>query len=138
MKNFTIMMFTVATTSMSDDTSYMDEDLPTFDRNTLENIMMCSANDAEDMRKLNQLCQKLFGEIEKRALACQKFLVTEQKIIDDEHHMYPEHAELLPWVVTNLPVDLPSMFIPDGIKHVYTTYYDYLKSLVDYLKNTEV
>ena len=82
MKNFTIMMFTVATTSMSDDTAYMDEDLPTFDRNTLENIMMCSANDAEDMRKLKQLCQKLFGEIEKRALACQKFLVTEQKIID--------------------------------------------------------
>ena len=45
MKNFTIMMFAVATTSMSDDTSYMDEDLPNFDRNTLENIMMCSAND---------------------------------------------------------------------------------------------
>ena len=52
--------------------------------------------------------------------------------------MYPEHAELLPWIVSNLPVDLPSMFIPDGVKQVYTYYYDYLKTLVDYLNNAEV
>ena len=59
MKHFTIMMFTVATTSMSDDTAYSDESLPNFDRNTIENILMCSANDEDDMRKLDQLYKKM-------------------------------------------------------------------------------
>ena len=58
-KHFTIMMFTVATTSMSDDTAYSDESLPNFDRNTIENILMCSANDEDDMRKLDQLYKKM-------------------------------------------------------------------------------
>ena len=39
------MIFTVATTSMSDDTAYYDESLPNFDRNTLENILLCKAAD---------------------------------------------------------------------------------------------
>lgn len=40
-KYFALMALTVAYSSMSDDTAYYDEALPNFDRNTLENIMMC-------------------------------------------------------------------------------------------------
>ena len=98
-KFFTILALTVATTSMSDDTAYYDESLPNFDRNTLENILMCKASDLDDMRKLDQLCSKLLSEADWRAEACRKFLIIEQKLIDDEHRMYPEHQLLLIWVL---------------------------------------
>ena len=58
------------------------------------------------MRKLDQLSKKLLSELKWRAQACMTFLMTEQKIIDDEHRMYPEHMQLLPWLIQNLPVDL--------------------------------
>ena len=58
------------------------------------------------MRKLNQLSKKLLSEATWRAQQCQKYLLTEQKLIDDEHHMYPEYRELLPWIILNLPVDI--------------------------------
>ena len=74
------MLFTVATTSMSDDTSYYDESLPNFDRNTLENILLCKADDQADMRKLTQLTKKMISEVHYRAEACRKFLITEQKL----------------------------------------------------------
>ncbi len=94
----TILLFTAATTAMSDYTCDKDASLPTFDRNTLENIMMCKASDKDDMRKLNTLFKKLTSEVRYRAQACMTYLMTEQKLLDDEHHMYPEHFSLLPWL----------------------------------------
>ena len=58
------------------------------------------------MRKLDQLCKTLIGELKWRSEACTKYLETEQKILNDDHHMYPEHFELLPWVMSQLPIDL--------------------------------
>lgn len=55
-KFFTILALTVATTSMSDYTCDRDETLPNFDRNTLENILMCKpSTDVDDLRKLTTL-----------------------------------------------------------------------------------
>ena len=52
---------------MSDYTCDYDASLPTFDRNTLENIMMCKATDKDDMRKLNTLFKKMTSEVKYRA-----------------------------------------------------------------------
>ena len=78
MKYFTIMSFAVATTAMSDDTAYYDESLPNFDRNTIENIMMCSKSDEDDMRKLTQLCQQMIEELNWRAKECINYFKLEQ------------------------------------------------------------
>ena len=60
------------------------------------------------MRKLNQLCSKMLEELSWRARACMTYLETEQKIQNDDHRMYPEHQELLPWVLSQLPADIQS------------------------------
>lgn len=90
-KFFTIIAFTAAMSCISDDTSGYDEDFPTFDRSTLENILMCQKNDKEDMRKLDFLSKKLLSELKFRCTACMTYLEQEQKLLNDEHHMYPEH-----------------------------------------------
>ena len=77
---FAIIMFTAATCSMSDDTSGYDEDLPNFDKNTLENILMLKISDADDMRKLDKLIEKMLNEMRFRANACKAYLETEQKL----------------------------------------------------------
>ena len=64
------MLFTVATTSMSDDTYEYDETLPTFDKNTIENILYCQSGDKDDMAKLNKLLKKLVSEVAVRGRAC--------------------------------------------------------------------
>ena len=77
-KFFTILALTAATTSMSDNTCYNDETLPNFDRNTLENILMCKpSTDKDDMRKLDTLSKKLIAEVEYRARACMVYIETE-------------------------------------------------------------
>ena len=91
-------MFCVATTAMSDDTCDMDETLPNFDRNTLENILVCKANDIDDARKLEKLYTKLKAEVKARARAVMVYLETEQKLKDNDHRMYPQDFELLPWI----------------------------------------
>jgi len=55
---------------MSDDTYEYDETLPTFDKNTLENILLCKRTDKDDVRKLNALLKKMLGELSYRARAC--------------------------------------------------------------------
>ena len=100
------MAFTVAISAMSDETSYYDESLPNFDRNTIENILMCQQSDEDDMRKLDQLCSKMISEIKYRAKACMNYLETEQKLLNDDHHMYPEHFELLSWILSIIPFDM--------------------------------
>ena len=74
---FSILLFTAATSAMSDDTCGYDESLPNFDRNTLENIMMCKQSDKDDMRKLDQLLTKMTSEIKYRSVACMTYLMTE-------------------------------------------------------------
>ena len=69
-KNLAIMLFTVATTSMSDETYEYDETLPTFDKNTIENILYCQSGDKDDMAKLNKLLKKLVSEVAVRGRAC--------------------------------------------------------------------
>ena len=98
-KHFTICAFAVTTTAMSDDTSYYDEDLPSFDKNTIENILYCKRTDADDMRKFEALFNKMRQEVHYRAQACSAYIAAEQKMINDDHRMYAEHFELLPWVM---------------------------------------
>lgn len=76
-KLFTVMAFTAAMTSISDDTAYYDESLPNFDRSTLENILMCQLSDDDDMVKLDKLYKKMCEETTWRAEACQKYLQVE-------------------------------------------------------------
>jgi len=135
-KYFSIMAFAVATTSMSDDTYEYDESLPVFDRNTIENIMYCSKQDKDDMRKLEKLLGKMIGELRYRAQACMTYLMTEQKLQDDEHHMYLEHFELLPWIMQALP---PTLEVENGPQRcsellckVYRTFYEYIETLINY------
>ena len=80
----------------------------------------------------------MLSEIGYRAQACTKFLITEQKLIDDEHRMYPEHVELLPWVLTNLPVDFPANTVPPLMEQAYSTFYEYIQTIVYYLQNHDV
>lgn len=55
---------------MSDDTYEYDETLPTFDKNTIENILYCQSADKDDMAKLNKLLKKLVSEVAVRGRAC--------------------------------------------------------------------
>ena len=62
---------------MSEYTYEYDESLPNFDRNTLENILMCERKDKDDVRKLESLCKKMLDELGYRAEACRLYLETE-------------------------------------------------------------
>lgn len=126
------MAFAAATTSMSDDTCGYDESLPNFDKNTLENILFCKASDDDDMRKLDALLKKLISEGSYRIHACKIYLEVEQKLLNDDHHMYPEHFELLPWVLTNLPVTLDSDLVHSDLCKSYSVFYEYLQTLLKY------
>jgi len=137
-KFFTIMAFTAATSSMSDDTCGYDESLPNFDRSTLENILMCQKNDTDDMRKLDQLSKKLLSELKFRSSACMTYLEQEQKLHNDEHHMYPEHFEILPWVLTNVPVTLEARKVSAELSKAYTIFYEYLQTLISYHTDSQV
>ena len=64
-------------------------------------------------------------------------MTTEQKLQDDEHHMYPEHAELLPWVLSNLPVTLPENHLPGPMEKAYAIFYEYVQTLINYQQNRE-
>ena len=84
------------------------------------------------MRKLDQLSYKLITELKWRAEACMTYLETEQKLLNDDHHMYPEHFELLPWVITKLPVDLDGTKVSAELYKVYVIFYEYIQTLINY------
>ena len=52
--------------------------------------------------------------------------------------MYPEHAELLPWVLSNLPVTLPENHLPPPMENAYSIFYEYVSMLINYQQNKEV
>ena len=46
--------------------------------------------------------------------------------------MYPEHFELLPWVLSNVPVALESRHVPACLARAYAVFYEYLHTILIY------
>ncbi len=74
----------------------------------------------------------MLREIGYRALHARIYLETEQKLLNNEHHMYPEHFELLPFVKNSLPVELELRSLNPEILTTYRVFYEYLDTVMNY------